>query len=273
MSETNFQAAFEAGQNASEERLLRPAEVGSDHPYLVIPHNAKLESLEKLLPQPLVKRQVVSFTEPKSFARYITEHAGATTAIFAKHNGEGGYFNAVLDYHKPKGAPSWCAHRATYDCPHDPTFRLWLKENNQWKSQRDFAEFIESNTAQIREPSAAEFLEVAQTLTARTQVSFTGTTRLDSGRDQVAFESTSETKAGEKGNLQLPAMFKIGLVVFDGSAPWEFKARLRHRINDQKKLELKYELVNPQITIRAAWDELVENIAIATKLQPYLGSC
>jgi uncharacterized protein YfdQ (DUF2303 family) len=271
MSETNFQAAFEAGQTASPERVIYST--GKGHPYLVIPENAQLESLEKLLPQPLMKRQTVSFTEPKSFARYITEHAGPTTAIFAKVGNDGGFFNAVLDYHQPKGEPSWCAHRATYDCPHDPVFRLWLKENNQWKAQREFAEFIESNTAQIREPSAAEFLEVAQTLTARTQVSFIGTTRLDSGRDQVAFESTSETKAGEKGNLQLPAIFKVQLVVFDGSAPWLFQARLRHRINEQKKLELKYELVNPQITIRAAWDELVKAIADATKLQPYLGSC
>ena len=273
MNENNFKAAFEAGQNASSERMLWAPQKEGGHPYVVIPNDSKIESLERLLPAPLLKKQSVGFTEPKSFARYIKEHATETTVIFAEVSPNGGPFVAVLDYPQPQGAPSWCAHKARYNCPHDPVFQLWMKENNVWRGQREFAEFIESNTAQIREPSAAEFLEVAQTLTARTQVSFTGTTRLDSGRDQVAFESTSETKAGEKGNLQLPAMFKLGLVVFDGSAPWEFKARLRHRINDQKKLELKYELVNPQITIRAAWNELVTNITIDTKIEPYLGSC
>lgn len=272
MNESNFQAAYEAGQAASPERWLCNSP-DDGHPYVVIPANAKIESIEKLLPRPLVKRQLVSFTEPKSFARYINEHADLQTVIFATVHPTGGAFYAVLDYHKPKGDPSWCAHRATYNCPHDPVFQLWMKENNAWKAQRDFAEFIESNTAQIREPSAAEFLEVAQSLMARTQVSFTGSTRLDGGRDQVTFESTSETKAGEKGNLQLPPVFKIQLAVFDGSEPWEFQCRLRHRISEQKKLELKYELVNPQLTVRAAWDELVNNIAAATKIQPYRGAC
>lgn len=273
MSETNFQAAYEAGIAAGAERILWAPQTQGGHPYMVVPNGASVHSLEKLLPKPLVKRQAVSFTSPDSFGRYITEHAGATTAIFAKVSANGGSFVGVLDYHTPKGDPSWCAHRATYDCPHDPLFALWMKDNNAWKPQREFAEFLESNTAQIVEPSAAEFLEVAQTLTARTQVSFSGSTRLDSGRDQVAYEATSETKAGEKGNLTLPPLFTVGLPVFDGARPWKFKARLRHRITDQKKLELKYELINPQLTVRAAWDDIVQVITEATKIEPYLGSC
>lgn len=272
MDQNNFQAAMDAGaalQSAKHAAVPRDTE----HPYVVVPQNYKVESLEKLLPNPLLKRQVVNCGEAASFARYITDHGKAEeTAVFAMPNPAGGQFVAVLDYHKPGGAPSWCAHKATFNCPFSQLWQLWSKSHNAYMPQREFAEFIESNTAQIVSPTAAEFLEIAQTLTARSSVAFTGSTRLDSGRDQLTYEATTETKAGEKGNLSLPAMFTLGLPVFEGGPKWEIKARLRHRINESKKLELKYELVNSQLTVRAAWDEQVDLIRKATKLVPYIAS-
>lgn len=270
--QNNFQTAVDAGAALCDARELHAGKYESA-PYVVLPKDYTVETLEKLLPAPLIKRQVVNFGEAASFARYVTDHGDAArTVLFAQPTAAGGQFVAVLDYHEPRGAASWCAHRAAFNCPLSPLWQLWSRTNNTYMVQRDFAEFLESNTAQIVMPPAAEFLEIAQTLTARSTVAFTGSARLDNGRDQITFESTTETKVGEKGNLTLPPVFTIGLPVFEGGPSWQVKARLRHRISDHKKLELKYELVNPQLTVRAAWDEQVNIIRKATKLEPYIGT-
>lgn len=272
----NSQYVFEAGLNAAPVRQLNllASTAKSEHPFVVLPQNSQLKSLESFLPAPLRLSQCVQFQNPASFARYVKTFANKErTQVFARNNGNtGGEFKAVLDYHTTEN-PSWCSHVALYQCPLSPLFTHWKSKDNVYMPQREFAEWIESNTAQIEAPPAAEFLEIAQTLTARTSVSYTGVTRLADGRDQVAFESLAETKAGEKGNFTLPSQFKLLLPVFDGDIHWRFTARLRHRVSHERKLELKFELVNPQLTIREAWDRLVADVQKQTGIEAYLGSC
>ena len=107
---------------------------------------------------------------------------------------------------------------------------------------------------------------------SRTTVAFTGSTRLDSGRDQIDFQSTTESKAGEKGNLEIPAAFELGLPVFHAGVTYNVRARLRHRITDAKKLDLRYELVNTALIVRAAWNDTMVTVGKATKLEVFQGT-
>lgn len=269
---TNFvETALTAGMQLGERRDE------SGHPYLVLPVSAKLESLEHLLPAPLRKKRNLTFHEAASFARYVQDYGELSTVIFADLTKF--VFTAVIDYDETApdgssapGAARWASHRAVFPCPLSELWLLWTKSSNVFMGQREFAEFLESNTAQIRHPDAAQFLEIAQTLCARTTVTFTGSVRLAGGNDQINFEHATETKAGEKGNLQLPSIFTLGLPVFQGGPPWEIKARLRHQIGEDKKLKLKYELVNPSLIVRSAWDEQVAIVRDATKLIPFMGT-
>jgi uncharacterized protein YfdQ (DUF2303 family) len=273
MPDSNFQDAYIAGQAASHVRDPRLQVESSDQPFIVVPVGHRLESVEPLLAKPLARRTTVSLQTAESFGRFVAEFVTAATRLFAAPSAEGGKFVAIIDYHGTKEEEaSWCAFKVQLQCQFSLQWKLWSGSNNKFMPQREFAEFLESNSAQIMDPPSAEFLEVAQNLQVSAGVAITGVTRLDDGRDQINYEAVTVAKAGEKGNLAIPSMFILALPVFEGTTAWKIKARLRTRVTDQKKLELKYELVNPQNTLREAWEEQINIIKEATKLNPYIGA-
>ncbi len=264
---SDFQEAYNAGVLAAFKPVLI-----NGVPHGIVPNGAGLRVLEETMGNPIRKAAAPVFDEAGSFARYVEAFRDPRSRLFAHAAGDYGRFVCILDYHEGANLPAhWMLHRPSYVCPHSEEWKLWCASNAKWMPQREFAEFIESNTAQIVSPSAAEFLEVAQTLASKTTAAFTGSTRLDSGRDQIDYQLTSEAKSGEKGNFPVPTLFTLGLPVFAAGPRYEIKARLRYKITEGRKLELRYELVNAPLVIRAAWDELVTTVAKATKLEVYLG--
>jgi uncharacterized protein YfdQ (DUF2303 family) len=159
-----------------------------------------------------------------SFGAYFEKHADANSEVYA--NADALTITAVLDAHTPDAA-RWEAHNLRLQLRLTDAWRAWVSNDGELLPQADFAEFLEDRLPDILEPSAAEMLEIAQSIQASTKAEFKSGTRLSSGERQFQFVETVTAKAGQKGQLTIPERFTIGLVPFEGAEGYKLGARLR----------------------------------------------
>ncbi len=234
-------------------------------PFLVIPKNHTIESLEHTLAAPLRVRATVSINDAESFIAYINKHKTQATSLYGVM-GDKPNFLAVIDDHVPDH-PAWRNHKATYGCPLSPEWLIWTSKDNNAKAKThvDFARFIEDNLLDIIEPSAAEVLAVSRTLEAKKSVQFASGVRLDNGDVQFTFNEETKGTAG-KGTIEIPERFGIAIPVFEGGDKYRIDARLRYRINDGGQLAMWYELERPHKVIEHATKEVWKAIGDGTEL-------
>jgi uncharacterized protein YfdQ (DUF2303 family) len=166
---------------------------------------------------------------------------------------------AVLDAHEPTAA-RWGGHWLVLELRKTLEWIAWMQHHGQLMSQDAFAEHLEDHSAEIVSPPAAEMLEVAQSIQATTKCDFKSGTRLKSGERQLEYTETVAAKAGQRGQLTIPDTFEIGLVPFEGSAPYRVTARFRYRISGEGQLRLGYRLDRPENVLRAAFDDVLADL-------------
>ncbi len=235
--------------------------------FAVIPEGYKVHSLESLqytdyAEAPHRKKGNVELQDPKSFIEYWNLFHDEDSRIF------GGldhlWIKAVLDYHRVgEKPPRWGQHTVTLRVKPSDEWNIWFGQNGKKREQVDFAEFIEDNTPDIIDPSAATMLEVARTLSAKNNVEFSSGIRLDNG--QVKLTYTEEIKGSYgTGDVEVPERFTIRIPVFNGTAPVEIVARLRYRLNGGR-IAFWYDLLRPTAILRAGFQKVVEQVEQATK--------
>src|SRR5690606_22175624 len=175
-----------------------------------------VQSLEEHLPAPLRIREQVYITEATSFIDYWQRFASDSSVIFADLNQR----------------PKWCEHGATLICDHSTEWRTWSASNAKSMEQSSFAEFIEANAIDIVQPAAAEMIQIALTLQAKTKVDFASGIRLDNGQVQLTYQEKIEGSAGPKGELKIPEKFTLALRIFQGGDKYQVEAYLRYRIKE-----------------------------------------
>lgn len=240
-------------------------------PVAQLPGMAMPVSLEKFLAAPRRARAVVGIADVKSFANYVLRFAGAGTVIFGSADERGGGFCAVLDYHQPQAARTapdtpplagWAEHRAELKLKVTPEWERWLSRAGKDLAQREFAEFLEDNAADIvvpesdvKAPNSAVMLDVALTLQAKTDVQFSAAQRLQNGQTQLTYNEQITAVAGAEGKMQVPERFYLSLPPFVGAQRYLVGARLRYRVTGGK-LTFKYELERPHKVVEAALADL-----------------
>lgn len=252
---------------------LRLAEIRKDHggiPFVVIPEGTNVHELEELLPSPQTTKIDVAVDDVESFTRYFNEHKSDDSRIFARLQETGAQFIGIIDFFG-KGKTSWRKHRVTYNCPPTPEWLTWTKNNKLAMNQKAFAEFLEDNLDEIINPVGAEVLEIAKTLTAKTTVNFKSGIRLDNGNQCLTYEEMSETKAGEKGDLQIPTEITLGIAPFKSIQPYKLMARLKYRLQEGR-VTFTYELVKPHKVIEDACKGIIGVISDKTSIQPFAGN-
>ncbi len=143
-------------------------------------------------------------------------------------------------------------------------WKQWGAKDNRLMSQEEFAEHLEDHLAELVSPPAAEMLEIAQSFQASIKAEFQSSTRLSSGQRQFQYVETVASKAGQKGQLTIPETFEIGLVPFEGAAPYKMTARFRHRIEGDR-LRLAYKLERPDDVLRAAFADVLAAVTEAVE--------
>lgn len=256
----NVQAAIDAGRLTTT-----PHQVEKGHVYIVpTPHQGfQTVDLDLDYPsyraEPRAKAGHVHVDNVASFAAYYKKHSDEATEIYACLDDN--RVTAVLDAHTTDG-PRWGQHRLTLQLRETAAWLRWTKHNRASMSQLSFAEHVEDNLADIAPDPvpAAEMLEVAQTLQARTKVSFSSGAILQSGDMSISYVEETDASAGKKGSLTVPKRFALGLAPFDDSEPYRVEARLRYRI-DGTKLDFVYVLDRPDDIRRDALKQVVTAVS------------
>lgn len=196
-------------------------------------------------------------------------------AYYAKHNDQGSDLyadvqqlkvTAVLDAHQ-QDAARWGQHRLVLELRQTTDWATWLKYDGKLIAQDVFAQHIEDNLSVIvmdeddpKAPSAAQMLEIAQSLEASSKVEFLSGTRLADGQRQLLYTESTQGKAGTKGKLDIPSHFWIGVQPFEGSQRYRVKARFQYRISDSE-LRLAYRLEKPEEALKAAFSDVLGALA------------
>jgi uncharacterized protein YfdQ (DUF2303 family) len=191
-----------------------------------------------------------------SFTTYWEKHADDNSEVYA--DAERLTVTAVLDAHTADTA-RWSGHRLALHLRETDAWKQWLALDGKLMTQEPFAEFLEDHLPELLEPSAADMLEIAQSIQGTTKADFQSGTRLATGQRQLAYVETTTAKAGSKGQLTIPETFVVGLIPFEGSEGYKLTARLRYRIG-QDGLRLGYKLERPGDTRRQAFADVVKAI-------------
>lgn len=177
---------------------------------------------------------------------------------------------AVLNDHRA-AEPGWRDHRAVFKAEFTPEFMLWKAHNKQPKEQAAFAEFIEDNLADITAPAAQALLDVATTIQAKTDITFSSARRLQNGQTQLAYTETIDARAGANGALEIPKEFDLGLRIFKNGDGYKLRARLKYRLASGG-VKFWYELDRPERAIEDAFHGYVEKLIAQSGYAVLLGA-
>lgn len=239
---------------------------GGAIPYAVVPEDAKVEELERLLPAPTRPRAAVTAKTAETLSAYIVRFKTDATAIFADQ--ETFKIVGIIDYHAPE-QPAFREHRVSYIAPRSLEWTTWRTASGKKMSQADFAQFIEDNVVDIRSPAGADVLEVARGLQAKKAVAFASAIRLSDGSQEFTYNETIQGTTS-KGKIKVPEEFTLGIPVFFGGELYEVKARLRYRINEGQLL-LWYELYRPEHIEKDAFEAVCDAVNESTSVAVWHG--
>lgn len=232
-------------------------------PYVIIGKDQQVQGLEHLLPWPVRKQGSPSFRRLQSFITYVNEHKSEGSRIYVISNTN---IVAILDHHGEM--PQWGQHRPSYACQNSLEWGTWTKQDRAKMSQKDFCEFIEDNSEDI--VGRTDMVELIRSLQINANVDYKSYERGDNGNCALSFVKTTNSRAGEKGEVELPATFIINIPAFEGGVKSNITAKLRFEFADTK-LRLWYELQKLQKILNAHTEAVVQQIATATKIVPFYG--
>jgi uncharacterized protein YfdQ (DUF2303 family) len=220
---------------------------------------------EKDADHPIRKKGTVFVQDAGSFIAYIEKHGLPETEVFADLGGMRlvGVVNAhaesVDDVEQAAGHGD---HRVVLELVQTDAWKAWVGRDKKPQTQEQFAEHLEDRANDVIYPDAATMLEIASSLLATTGGDFKSAFRLSDGQVRFRYEETTQARAGENGELEIPQTFTIAVAPFEGVDPVELQARFRYRLT-AGNLSLFYALLNPNDIIRAAFVDYVDTVAEA----------
>jgi len=259
-------AIIEQAQKAVAPRKVEPGEV-----FMVVANGrTELVNTLGLAAAPPRKTGPAIFYTHDSLSRYVNEHAGPGSALFA--NIEASKVIGVLNGHVPEGETAgWHDHTATLALRHTPEWDRWTAKDGGLMGQQEFAEHLELGQLEIVEPEAATMVELARTFEANTAVAFKEAIVLQSGERKLMYDETTVAKAGQKGDITIPKEFVIGVAPYEGSDRYRVTCQLRYRIREGR-LQIGYAMVRPREVLRSAFGDIVTAIEEATEMTAFHGT-
>lgn len=206
--------------------------------------------------RPRRKAGIYKVHDADSFVAYLAKHADADTEVWADH--VAAKITGVLDAHGNAGPTDARheAHRVEFAVLLTEAWKAWTERDGKLITLDAFAELIENRLIDIRRPSAADMLELAQHFHATTDSTFKAGSKLVSGERHLEFREQIDATAGRDGTLPVPETFDLALQPFEGADAFKVTARFRYRINNGQ-LAVGYKLERPEDVIREAFTTVV----------------
>ena len=214
------------------------------------------------------KRGTVTLTTAGGLIDYLAKHGLPETELWADIDND--RVVAVINAHGPasgdpddEGTAGWGDHRAVLQLTTTQDWRDWTGYSGKLLSQTDFAEFVEQHLPNIVAPTAADMLELAQTIKGASKVTFESTKRLTGGQVALEWREDVDAKAGRKGDIKIPDVIELALQVYEGGPAYRMAARFRYRI-ERGQLALGYVLERAGDVKRDAFAASIESIGADT---------
>ena len=254
---------------------------GVSVPAIVIGAQQKVERLDQLLDAPVRIKETRKFDDLRGFVEYAKDFKGEGTAAFASRE----RIQVVFDYHMTD-KPQWGSHVVEYAYRRSQRWRLWEANNNQWKSQDDFADFLDSGLEEITEPTQSAVLDLVKNF--RATVNAEADSSIGAEGTHFSYRQTVKGGSMKKTDITIPEFLTVQVSPFDGLhvlnamiedetkriPTYKFRAKLSWRMKqsgDASKPDFKVQLLNFDIAI----DETLESVRLAIKeltgIQTYIG--
>lgn len=234
------------------------------------------DQIQRTKGHPLRKTGAVTLTQHDSLTAYLAKHGMPETELWADIDKD--RVVAVINAHSAvpedldtEGAAGWGDHRATLQLVTTQDWRDWTGNNGKLVGQQEFAEFVEQHLPNFLRPSAADMLELAQTIKGHTKVSFESSKRVKSGETAIEWREDTTAAAGKKGTLEIPDTIDLGMQVYEGGVPYKLTARFRYRIGGGTLL-LGYVLERAGDVKRDAFGQVVGQVATDTGCEVWHGT-
>lgn len=225
--------------------------------------------LEPFLPAPLAPRGDAVTHVVDDFCRYVNRLVDLDhTTVWCDMNRN--RIVAVLDDHADHAAAGWRRHTVRLALQPEPDWLHWGKLHGKTTSQAGFAEHIEDGAHSVVQPSAADMLELATSMQAKRNVTFSQGSRLSTGDVALTFEEETQAKAGARGQLEIPERFTIRVAPWTFVDPVDMTARLRWRI-ERGALQIGYTLLRPDRVMQDAFAGLVAKVRDQVEVQVLIG--
>lgn len=217
----------------------------------------------RVRPPPDRIEQSVILHDADGFVAYVNTFKSAHTRLFA----EPGFLSetkqariiALLDYHAPGSKGDLCTHVAAFTLRYSEQWKRWHAACREALTQEAFADFVEENMADIREPSAASLLDVINNFKAVRKVAYSSVKARVSGSFTIGHEDATEMQ----GQVTLPEKFKLGIPVFFRGTLFGVGVWLRYRVGGQGGVKFQLQLDRPDVIEDEAFSHIVARVGSA----------
>lgn len=237
------------------------------------------DQIQRTKDHPRRKTGAVTLAQHDSFVAYLAKHGMPETELWADIDKD--RITAVINAHAAatgdlddpddEGVAGWGDHRATLQLVTTQDWRDWTGNSGKLVGQQEFAEFVEQHLPNFIRPSAADMLELAQTIKGSTKVSFESSKRVKSGETAIEWREDTTATAGKKGTIDIPDTIDLGMQVYEAGAPYKLTARFRYRIG-AGQLVLGYVLERDGDVKRDAFGQVVQQVAADTERDVWHGT-
>lgn len=211
----------------------------------------------------------IAVYDAASFVAAVNQRLGADVEPIVYADEDRLTLVAVLNDDDGNDGAGWRDYRVELALRSTPEWLHWTGADGRMMGQEAFAEHVEDGLNELRNPTPAAMLDIAQTLHANVNTRVRSGRRLADGRVQLAYEEEVDATAGTGGDLAIPELIELAVKPFVGGPAYELVARFRYRLpRGGGDLAMGYKLNRPHEVKRAAYIELrdavVADLAAAT---------
>ena len=204
-----------------------------------------VQGYSELMDRPKRNNFIITFKDLDAFCNYVSDHAIDDSSLYLRPDIKKLEFSAIayIDDCK-RNSPNWRQEKVTYVPETSVEWEEWTKNNKKRMGQEDFALFLEEHLCDIVDDAngkttALTLLTAVTNLFEVRNVTYGSKVSLSNG--MASFEFREED--GQKGQIQVPTEFVLGIPVFEDGPAYTIRAKLRYRIDrNTGSLCLWYEL-------------------------------
>lgn len=243
------------------QQAAEPTELAYGGVYAVADGNGgvRIEDIDKYAATPRHRVASRVVTDAASFVAYVNRHAVAGTEAFAHTNSS--TVIAVIDSHEASvdGGSGWQKHTVRLALEKSKPWLAWEEADGHLFAQDEFADFLDDRYLDVIEPVPARMIEIARTFQAHTKVAFESSIREASGDVKLNYTEDTAAKAGQKGDIEIPARIQLALRPYIGGPIYSLWANFRYRLRGGA-VSLGFKLERPENVLDAAFADIVTEI-------------